>query len=260
MPTTLTPPPIEKPRRRDQHDLGKGDNGSGRRPPTDKRTGGNGDGDNYNNRPRGRGGPRQRLAQARIGLFFALGGDLMFFVALVSVFFVSKSSGHFDAYSHYVNEWLPTPLPKILWFNTVVLLVSSVSAELARRSMFNETDVMDEWFGLGRPTSNRATAWLAVTLLFGATFLAGQWAAWRQLAAEHVYLGSTASSKFFYIITWIHAAHLALGIITLLTALAILQRSRQMATRQVWVDATVWYWHAMGFLWIFLFVLLEFCQ
>ena len=71
-----------------------------------------------------------------MGLFFALGGDLMFFVALVSVFFVNKSSGHFDAYSHWVNEWLPTAIPSILWLNTAVLLLSSVTGEMARRSMF----------------------------------------------------------------------------------------------------------------------------
>jgi cytochrome c oxidase subunit 3 len=259
MPTILTPPPVDK-QREHRHDLGEGDNGSGRRPPTDKRTGGNGDGDNFNDRPRGRRGPGERLAQARIGLFFALGGDLMFFVALVSVFFVSKSSGHFDAYNHYINEWLPTSLPKILWLNTAVLLVSSVTAEIARGSMFREADVMEEWFGLGRPTSNRATVWLSATLLLGAAFLAGQWAAWKQLAAQHVYLRSNPSSKFFYLVTWIHAAHLALGIIALITALVILQRSRQIATRQVFVDCTVWYWHAMGALWIFLFVLLRFFQ
>ena len=106
MPTTLTPPEIRKPDR----DVFEGDNGSGRRPPhppIDKRTGGNGgDGDNWNNRPQGRRGPRERLSRARIGLFFALFGDLMFFIALVSVFFVTKSTGHFDAYSRSVNEWL----------------------------------------------------------------------------------------------------------------------------------------------------------
>jgi len=140
---------------------------------------------------------------------------LMFFIALVSVFFVDKNSGHFDAYNRYVNDWLPTALPKILWFNTAVLLLSSVSAELARQSMFREDDVMDEWIGLGRPITRRATAWLSVTLALGLAFLAGQWMAWRHLAAQHVYIGSNPSSKFFYIITWAHASHLALGVLAL---------------------------------------------
>jgi len=261
MPSTLTPPPGSRVRENDRDRRDDfGDHGNGRRPPTDKRTGGNGEGDNFNNRPSGSRQPRQRLMQARIGLFFALGGDLMFFIALVSVFFVDKNTGHINSTGHYVKEWAPTLLPRILWLNTAVLLLSSVSAELARQSMFREDDVMDEWIGLGRPITRRATAWLSVTLALGLAFLAGQWMAWRQLAAKHVFIGSNASSKFFYIITWAHASHLALGVLALITALVVLRRSRQIATRQVFVDATAWFWHAMGALWIFLFLLLEYGQ
>jgi len=255
MPTTLTPPEIER-----RPHTTDGDNGSGRRPPTDKRTGGNGDGDNWNNRPQGRRGPRERLSSARVGLFFALGGDMMFFVALVSVFFVTKTTGHFDAYSRYINEWLPTAIPRILWLNTAVLLLSSVSAEIARQGMFRENDAMDEWIGLGRPVSRRAAIWLSVTLVLGGLFLAGQWAAWDQLAAQRVFFRSNPSSHFFYLITVTHAVHLFFGIAALIAALMALQRSRSMSTRQVLVDSTVWYWHVMGALWIFLFLLLEFGQ
>jgi cytochrome c oxidase subunit 3 len=258
MPPTLTPPDIDRPRHTTD------DIGSGTRPPIkppqDKRTGGNGDGDNWNNRPQGSRGPRERLSQARIGLFFALGGDLMFFIALVSVFFVTKASGHFDAYDHYINEWLPTAIPSILWLNTAVLLLSSVTAEIARQAMFREHDAMDEWFGIGKPVTRRATLWLSLTLLFGALFLAGQWAAWDQLARGHVFFRTNPSSHFFYLITVTHAIHLFLGIAALIAALMVLQRSRSLSTRQVLVDSTVWYWHCMGILWIFLFLLLEYGQ
>ena len=254
MPSTITPPEI------DRHRISDGNNGS--RPPTDKRTGGNGEGDgeNWNNRPRGHRGPHERISQARIGLFFALGGDLMFFVALISVFFVTKASGHFDAYDRFINEWLPTAIPSILWLNTIALLLSSVSAEIARRAMFREVDAMDEWFGLGRPVSYRAAIWLSATLALGTLFLAGQWVAWDQLAAQHVFFRSNPSSHFFYLITITHAVHLFLGIVALVVALAALKFSRSLSTRQVFVDTTVWYWHVMGALWIFLFLLLEFGQ
>jgi cytochrome c oxidase subunit 3 len=259
MPTILTPPEIER-RNRPPHE---GDNGSGRKPPTDKRTGGNGDGDgdgdNWERRPQGNRGPRERLSRARIGLFFALGGDLMFFVALVSVFFVTKSSGHYDPYNQWVHDWVPVTIPHILAFNTFVLLLSSITAEFARRGMFRERDVMEEWIGLGRPTSRRATLWLSITLALGAVFLAGQWSAWKQLAAARIYRVSQ-SSHFFYLITITHALHLALGILALLIALAVVRKSRALATRQVFVDGTVWYWHTMGVLWVFLYLLLEFGQ
>lgn len=255
MPTTLTPPEIDK-RRYEPHD---GDNG-GRRPPTDKRTGGNGDGDNWDDRPAGRRGPRERLQQVRISLFFGLAAIAMFFAVMVAVLFVMKSSGHVNHYGSYIHEWTRTAVPRILILNTIVLFLSSITAELARRGMFREVDAMDEWIGLGRPVSNRATVWLAATLLLGAAFLAGQTAAWLQLEHISIFLQASQSRHLFYIITIAHAAHLALGIIALTTALVVLRRSRSMSTRQVFVDATVWYWHAMGALWLVLFLLLEFGQ
>ena len=53
MPSTITPinTEREKKRRLDDHD-----SGHGRRPPTDKRTGGGGDNDNWNDKPQGRRG------------------------------------------------------------------------------------------------------------------------------------------------------------------------------------------------------------
>jgi cytochrome c oxidase subunit 3 len=257
MPTTITPTHVEqKPRRHvDDHD-----HGSGRRPPTDKRTGGGGDNDNWGDRSNGRRGPRERLARYRMGIFFALASDLMFFVAIVSTFFVSQSTGHFDAYNNYVNEWLPTVIPPILWLNTAVLILSSITMEYARRHMFREVDVMDEWLGLGKPITRRAIPWVAATVVLGFLFLAGQWIAWTQLAMQHVFFRSNPSSHFFYLITGVHGIHLLLGIFALVAALVGLYISRSLETRQIMVDVASWYWHSMGIFWIFLFVLLVFFQ
>jgi cytochrome c oxidase subunit 3 len=257
MPSTITPISTEpKPR----HHVDDHDNGSGRRPPTDKRTGGGGDNDNWGDRSRGNHGPRERLIRYRMGIFFALASDLMFFVAIVSSFFVSQSTGHFNAYNAYVNEWSPTVIPPILWLNTVVLILSSITMEAARRRMFHEVDVMDEWLGLGRPITRRAIPWVAATVVLGTIFLVGQWIAWTQLAMQHVFFLSNPSSHFFYLITGVHGIHLVLGIIGLLAALTGLYVSRSLETRQIMVDCVSWYWHSMGIFWLFLFTLLVFFQ
>ncbi|HEU4636302.1 MAG TPA: cytochrome c oxidase subunit 3 [Edaphobacter sp.] len=257
MPSTITPinTEWEKKRRPDDHD-----SGHGRRPPTDKRTGGGGDNDNWNDRPHGRRGPREKLSRARLGLFFALAGDTMFFVAIVSAFFVAQGSSHIDAYNHYINEWLPTTIPPILWLNTAVLLLSSITMEVARRTMFRENDVMDEWLGIGRPLTRRALPWLTATTVLGLLFLIGQAEAWRQLGTQHVFFASNPSSHFFYLITYTHAFHLFLGIGALGASLIALYASRQLETRQILVDCTGWYWHTMGLFWVFLFALLAFFQ
>lgn len=184
----------------------------------------------------------------------------MFFIAIVSAFFVAQNTSHIDAYNHYVNQWLPTAIPPILWLNTAVLIASSFAMEIARRGMFRETDVMDEWLGLGKPLTRRVLPWLIATTVLGFLFLAGQWVAWRQLAIQHVFFSSNPSSHFFYLITYTHAAHLFLGIGALLASLSALYTSRLLETRQIIVDCTAWYWHTMGLFWIFLFVLLAFFQ
>jgi cytochrome c oxidase subunit 3 len=259
MPAIVTPPDLERrPRRSEEND-----GGHGRRPPNGrdlKRTGGGGDNDNWNESPGRQHRPGERLTTYRLGLFFALGAVFMFFIGIVSVFFVSQTSAHFDAYSHYVNEWLPIPVPRILWLNTLVLLLSTVTVEIARRHMFHQIDAMEEWFGLGKPTSRRALPWLVATLILGLLFLSGQAVAWRQLAAEHVFFRSNPSSHSFYIMTVAHAIHLSVGVAGLVAALIGLYAFKKIEDRQIMVDCAAWYWHSMGALWLCLFLLLAFCQ
>ena len=185
----------------------------------------------------------------------------MFFTGIVTLFFHSQTVGHIDAYNHYINSWLPTVIPPILWLNTAVLLISSVTVEIARRHMFHQIDAMEEWFGLGKPTSRRALPWLIATLILGALFLTGQTVAWHQLAA----LGSpfesdSTSSHSFYIVTYAHALHLTAGVIALITALVGLFTFRSIESRQIMVDSVAWYWHSMGVLWLGLFTLLVYFQ
>ena len=257
MPAIFTPPETER-RRRDTEDH---DHGGGRRPPpTDKRTGGGGDPDNWNDRRRPRPGPRERLQRYRLGLFFGLSAVFMFFVAIVSVFFVAQGSGHIDANARYINEWLPTAVPPILWLNTAVLLLSSLTIEIARRQMFREVHVMDEWLGLGKPITRRASPWLSATIALGALFVVGQLLAWRQLGTARVHYYSSQSAHSFFLITGIHGLHLLAGVADLAGALVALFVSKQLENRQILVDLAAWYWHSMGLLWLMLFALLVFCQ
>jgi cytochrome c oxidase subunit 3 len=193
-------------------------------------------------------------------LFFALASDLMFFIALVSAFFARQSTGHFNANNAWVLDWHPISLPPILWINTALILLSSLTMEIGRRHFFREIDVMEEWLGMGRPTLKHAAPWLAATVVLGGLFLAGQWIAWKQLVDQHVFFASNPSSHFFYLITGTHGIHLLLGVMALATAMLALIFLRRVELRQVVVDCTAWYWHTMGVFWVFLFGMLVFCQ
>lgn len=252
MPATFTRSPIEIERK---------DTGMGGKPPVDRRpTGGGGGGDDNWDSQSSRRGPRELLSRYRLGVLFALAGDLMFFVALVSAFFVRQGTGHFDPAENYVSDWHALAVPPILWINTAVLLLSSVTMEMARRQLFSEIDVMEEWLGLGRPAVKRATPWLIATMVLGGLFLAGQFIAWQQLASQGLFFGTNPNSHFFYLITGAHAVHLVLGVVALVAAFSAMFLLKKVLWRQIVIDCTAWYWHTMGIFWIFLFVLLVYGQ
>lgn len=254
MPSIFTPSPVEIERKSP---------GFGGKPPVDRRpTGGGGGGgdDDWKNAHRG---PRELLNRVRAFVFCALAGDMMFFVALVVLFYARQSGTHFDPRTlRQVGDWHPVLMPPILFLNSAILMVSILTMELARWHIFREIDVLEEWLGLGRPAVRRSLPWLVATLILGILFLAGQAIAWRQLTAEGFAFDrwATPASYFFYLITGLHAIHLALGILALVACLFLLHFLKSVGHRQIAVDATAWFWHAMGFAWLFLFAVLTFGQ
>jgi cytochrome c oxidase subunit 3 len=130
--------------------------------------------------------------------------------------------------------------------------------EIARRRIFRELDVVEEWLGLGRPALKRTLPWLAATLVLGGLFVAGQWTGWTQLSVQGFSFDhlATPAVYFFYIITGFHAAFLLLGILALAASLGLLGLLRKVEYRQIAVDSLAWYWHTMGLVWLALFALL----
>jgi cytochrome c oxidase subunit III len=103
----------------------------------------------------------------------------------------------------------------------------------------------------------RTVPWLGITVVLGLGFLVGQWLAWQELASRGFYLATSASSSFVYLLTGMHAIHLAGGILALLYVAITSLLRRPVEVRRIAVDITAWYWHFMALLWIYIFALLE---
>jgi cytochrome c oxidase subunit 3 len=157
----------------------------------------------------------------------------MFFMALVSAYIVRKGTG---------GDWQPVVLPRILWLNTAILLLSSWALEASRRA----------WEKGDAAVSRR---WWAAATALGMFFLAGQWVAWRELAAAGVFLATNASSSFFYLLTAAHGAHLLGGMVALLYVLTR-DWTRLLASGGVAAEVAGIYWHFMDGLWVFLLLVL----
>jgi cytochrome c oxidase subunit 3 len=254
MPSTFTRTPTETERK---------EPGIGGKPPVDRRpTGGGGGGgdDDWNHE---RNGPHQRLNRIRFFLFSALAADMLFFAMLVLFFFARQAGLRMDPRTHeFVRDWRPLQLPPILYLNTAALLLSSLTMEWARRNIFREIDVLEEWLGLGQPALRRTRPWVAATLVLGILFLTGQCMAWKQLTEQGFAFDqwATPASYFFYLITGLHAAHLLLGVVALILCLSVLSWFKRVESRQIAIDATAWFWHTMGVTWIILLAVLAIGQ
>jgi cytochrome c oxidase subunit 3 len=110
--------------------------------------------------------------------------------------------------------------------------------------------------GSRRGNAADAKRWLIVTEALGIAFLASQYIAWRQLAAQGVFLPSNPHSSFFYILTGAHGLHLLGGLVAL--AVAATRTSRDDSTRTLLHRTTLCatYWHFFAVLWLMLFVVL----
>jgi cytochrome c oxidase subunit III len=234
--------------------------GGGRGPATDWPGGSGGGG--------GRGGDdspsyRERLRRYRLGVMLALASVVMLFVSFTTAYVVRKAGAVWDsARNDYVSNWVPLTLPiRILLLNTFVLALSSFTLEFARRRAAEDVALAPivDIPGI-RVSIRRALPWVWMTIVLGLGFLAGQLYAWHELRAENITFATSASSSFFFILTGVHAVHLAGGILVLFYAGITAWLHRPPETRRIVIDVTAWYWHFMGALWIYIFALLYFAR
>lgn len=212
------------------------------------RNGGGGSNDNGGGSGGSSGGSRSYPEQdtidrdkSRVIAWFLLLVVLMTFGGLIGAYIVIATNG--------AIEWAPFSLPVQVWISTFVILASSITYELYRRSV--ERRVLDV-----------SRKYLVVTVALGGIFIASQSLAWIELVNRGLYMRGNPYAGFFYILTAAHAIHVLGGMIALGS---LLRRSwfpavndREHVYRSNVARAVGWYWHLMGALWIVLFVMLGF--
>ena len=171
------------------------------------------------------------------GIWVVLFAITMMFAAFTSALVVRKGAS---------LDWRHFTLPSILYFNTLLLLVSSVTLEVSRHRVA-------AFMGGLRSQSESPARWLYITLSLGLLFVAGQYIAWRQLSAQGLFLATNPSSSFFYVLTAAHALHILGGLGGIIF---VIRKLSQSVLRRSTLDATARYWHFMDVLWVYLLLLL----
>ena len=172
---------------------------------------------------------------AKIGLWVLL--------AVVSSLFGLFISAYYMRMGHSHGDWSPVALPRVLWLNTVALILSSAGMQTARGAV-------------RRAQTHRVKIGLIVGGLFAVAFLAGQLLAWRELNASGYFLGSPAAA-FFYLLTAVHGLHLLGGLLVLVkTVIRLVPAGVEAIAVRSSVELCTVYWHYLLIVWLVLFAVL----
>jgi len=182
----------------------------------------------------------KRMHPHKFTLWLGLGSIIMMFAGMTSAYIVKRNQ---------VN-WQGFDLPKVFWYSTVAILLSSVTIHLAVKAFKNRE--MAKYRRL-----------VTVTTVLGILFMLLQIMGFYDLNARGIKLigtGSNVAGSFLFVIAALHMLHV-LGGITVLVIMftkAFGGKTRNYST--VPIEMTATYWHFVDGLWIYLFVFLNWIQ
>lgn len=180
---------------------------------------------------------RQRIHPHKFTLWIAIGSIVMMFAGLTSAFIVKSNQA----------AWQTIEMPKIFWYSTAVILLSSVAMQSALIS-FKHREM------------NRYRLLMALTLVLGVIFIVLQWFGFEQLWGNGIRFRGSGAGQFLYVIAGLHAAHVLGGAVALIIMFVKSFFGRVKLYGSIPVEVMATYWHFVDLLWIYLFVFFMWIQ
>jgi cytochrome c oxidase subunit 3 len=174
---------------------------------------------------------RKKIHPHKFTLWVALGSIVMMFAGLTSAYIVKKSQ----------PAWTSFPIPKAFWYSTSVLLLSSLTVQMALKS-FKDRQML------------RYRNLLTTTAILGILFMLLQWTGFREIWRTGITFRGSGGGQFLYVIAGLHVVHVLGGVITLLIMVAKAFVSKVRSYNSVPVELISTYWHFVDLLWIYLFI------
>lgn len=167
----------------------------------------------------------------------------------ITALFLAFSAAYI--YSRFDTASPPVSVPAIFIFNTLILLGGSYTLILTKRAYRNDQTELYKQF-------------LAVTLMLTVVFLVLQIIGWQQLFDQQIFIATSTSASYLYVISGLHFAHVVAGIpflgVFLFTAW---KRMREPVSVLVYFSdpekklklrLLTLYWHFIDGLWIYLII------
>jgi cytochrome c oxidase subunit 3 len=170
---------------------------------------------------------------AKTALWVFLGVATSLFVLFVSAYAMRLG----------LSDWSPMPRPRLLMFNTALLVGASLAMEWTRHAA-RRADTAGVRRGLGA----------SGVLTLG--FVCGQLVVWKQLNDAGFLLTTNAATAFFYLFTAVHGLHVLGGLVAWGRAMARTWRGSDPDKARLGVELCATYWHYLLAVWVGLYVLL----
>ena len=166
---------------------------------------------------------------------------LKVFLGVVTVLFMLLIVAYAGRMAY--EDWRPAPQIRLLWVNTLVLLLGSLGLELAQ-------------YAVRRGKQKLLHQSLLAAGLCTLLFLIGQAQAWRELGSLVYFQVTNPAIAFFYMITGLHGVHLIGGLVVWGQILIRLWRGFELEKVRHSVELCTLYWHFLLLVWLVLFGLL----
>jgi cytochrome c oxidase subunit III len=172
------------------------------------------------------------ISSSLLGMVLFIASEVMFFGGLFGAYFTLRTAA---------PEWPPPGTPPLEdWYAlilTAILVSSSVTMQLGV-------------YAIRRGDQRWLVRWLAISLVLGLAFLAGQANEYRMLIGEGLTLSSGVFGSTFFTLTGFHGAHVAGGAAFILVVL-LRARSGQFTSRyHDTVEMSSYYWHFVDVVWL----------
>ena len=167
---------------------------------------------------------------------------LVFFLMVVAVVFSLFTVSYFIRME--LPDWTPLAEPAQLWFNTGLLVVSSVLFQWTRNI-------------LKRGETRNLRTSLIGGGIFAIAFIVAQLMVWNGLRTQGFTVASNPADSFFYLLTGLHGVHMLGGLwVWSKTSIKLLSGGAEPKDIRLSVELCTIYWHALLLVWLVVFGLL----
>lgn len=174
---------------------------------------------------------RKKIHPHKFTLWVGMGSIIMMFAAFTSAYIVKRQQ----------PGWTSFEIPVTFWYSSAVILISSVTMQLAVKS-FKEREM------------RRYRQFISLTAALGVLFVALQLISFDKIWKTGITFRGAGAGQFLYIIAGLHAVHVIGGVIALLILFFQAFNSKIRNYNSVPIEVASTYWHFVDALWIYLFI------